>query len=52
MKKNMGLNVLVRDMPALFMADNSKFSPRLPNVIKEEIKTPSGSAFGRILILK
>ena len=52
MKKNIGFNVLVRDIPALFMADNSEFSPRLPNVIKEEINTPKGRAFGRMLILK
>ena len=51
-KKNIGFSALVKDIPALFMADNSKFSPRLPNVIKEEINTPRGRAFGSILMLK
>ena len=35
-----------RDIPADFIATNSKLSPRLPNVISEESKTASGSASG------
>lgn len=43
---NMGAKILWKEIPADLKATNSKCSPRLPKVIREEIKTANGSAKG------
>jgi hypothetical protein len=40
------------EIPALLIAVNSKYSPKFPNVIKEESKTAKGSATGTVIKLK
>jgi hypothetical protein len=37
------------EIPALFNAVNSKFSPSFPNVIKEESNTDNGIAKGTVI---
>jgi len=43
---NKGLINRNNEIPADFMATNSKLSPRLPKVMMEEIKIASGNANG------
>ena len=45
----MGLRILTIDIPALFKAVNSKFSPNFPKVIKEESRTERGNASGSVM---
>ena len=45
----MGRMIRVMDMPALFKAVSSKFSPNFPKVIKEDSSTESGKASGRVM---
>ena len=46
---NKGNKVLNKELPALFIATNSLFSPRFPNVIIEDRRTARGKASGVIL---
>ena len=41
-----GRMILSNEIPAAFMASNSKRSPKLPNVIKEANNTAKGSDIG------
>jgi hypothetical protein len=45
----MGLRIRVIEIPALFKAISSKFSPSFPKVIKEDNKTESGIASGIVI---
>jgi hypothetical protein len=45
----MDLNTRKIEIPALFRAVNSKFSPNFPKVIKDESKTESGNARGSVM---
>ena len=47
-----GNKVLNNDVPALLIATNSLFSPKLPNVIIEDKRTAKGNASGVILTEK
>ena len=44
-----GRIILIKEMPAAFIAVSSNFSPRLPNVISEASKTASGNAVGTMV---
>ena len=45
----MGRMIRVMDIPALFKAVSSKFSPNFPKVIKDDSSTESGKASGRVM---
>jgi hypothetical protein len=46
---NMGLRILTIEIPALFKAVNSKFSPNFPKVIREDNKIARGIASGMVI---
>jgi hypothetical protein len=45
----MGLSILTIEIPALFKAVNSKFSPNFPKVIKEDNSMARGNARGMVI---
>jgi hypothetical protein len=45
----MGLRILTIEIPALFKAVNSKFSPSLPKVIREDNNMAKGNASGMVI---
>jgi hypothetical protein len=44
-----GLRIRMMDIPALFSAVNSKFSPNFPKVIREESNMANGKASGMVM---
>jgi hypothetical protein len=44
-----GLRIRMMDIPALFRAVNSKFSPNFPKVIREESNIAKGKASGTVI---
>ncbi len=46
MKTISGLIILAKEIPAAFMASNSKRSPKLPKVIRAANRTASGKDAG------
>ena len=46
MKAVSGFMILSKEMPEAFIANSSRLSPRLPNVINEAKRMPSGNAIG------
>jgi hypothetical protein len=47
--EKMGLSILIIEIPALFKAVNSKFSPNFPKVIREDNNMAKGSASGMVI---
>jgi hypothetical protein len=45
----MGLRILIIEIPALFKAVNSKFSPNFPKVIREDNNMARGNARGMVI---
>ena len=45
----MGLSILIIEIPALFKAVNSKFSPNFPKVIREDNNMAKGNASGMVI---